>query len=143
MAPYLLKKTKTQQNHCIPSDTETQVLLLGCSYLLSPPVSSGLLSTPRTLSHPSWEPQSACAVRHLTGAVLQHGQVKKMSFTSTAPGGAFPLGIHTCFLKSTDHENKSQRILLISAVKKPTKPKTSGWRCLVQATPGTEMQAWL
>lgn len=96
-----------------------QVLLLRYSYLPSPPVSSSLLSTTRTLSHPSWVPQSACAVKHLTGAVLQHGQIK-MNFTSIAPDGAFfPLGIHTSFLKSTDNKNKSQKILLISAVKKP------------------------
>lgn len=117
-----------------------------------------------TVSHLMWKHRSCSwdagshpggshgCLEHLRGAELQHGQRKEHELHIHCPTRSFPPGIHTCFLKSTGNKNKSQKkkILLISAVKKkpkkkptPQAPKHLGWRCLAQATPGTEMQAWL
>lgn len=86
-----------------------QVLLLGCLYSPSQHRwdAADPLTRARVCPCGSASPRSS-AVTWLV----------KTNFTSTAPAGASPFGIRTCFAKSTDNENKSQKILLISAVKK-------------------------
>lgn len=86
-----------------------QVLLLGCLYSPSQHRwdAADPLTRARVCPCGSASPRSGAAT-----------WLVKTNFTSTAPAGASPFGIRTCFAKSTDNENKSQKILLISAVKK-------------------------